>query len=139
MDNNKESILQQVNASCKDILSFLADKYGLSRSEVKQAVFFYAYNSELILNPDSLKFAEPNTDYQNLINDYIEYTKLYMEARRNTVLSRIAQVEQICVSQRKEAADKFHAFANSIDKTLKRLFGEENAVRNTSENNGHNS
>lgn len=90
MDNNKESILQQVNASCKDILSFLADKYGLSRSEVKQTVFFYAYNSELISNPDSLKFVEPTTDYQNLINDYIEYTKLYMEERRNTILSRIA-------------------------------------------------
>ena len=139
MDNNKESILQQVNDSCKDILSFLADKYGLPRSEVKQAVFFYAYNSELISNPDSLKFAEPNTDYQNLINDYIEYTKLYMEARRNTILSRMASVEQVCVSQYKEATDKFHVFANSIDKTLKRLFGDKNVVRDISENNGHNS
>ena len=139
MDNNKESILQQVNDSCKDILSFLADKYGLSRSDVKQAVFFYAYNSELISNPDSLKFEEPSTDYQNLINDYIEYTKLYMEARRNTILSRMASVEQVCVSQYKEATDKFHVFANSIDKTLKRLFGDKNVVRDISENNGHNS
>lgn len=103
MDNNKESILQQVNASCKDILSFLADKYGLSRSEVKQAVFFYAYNSELISNPDSLKFEEPNTAYQNLINDYIDYTKLYMEAKRNTVAARLSQVERISVSAHKDA------------------------------------
>ena len=103
MDNNKESILQQVNASCKDILSFLADKYGLSRSEVKQAVFFYSYNSELISNPDSLKFEEPNTEYQNLINDYIEYTKLYMEAKRNTVSARLSQVERISVSAHKDA------------------------------------
>lgn len=103
MDNNKESILQQVNVSCKDILSFLADKYGLSRSEVKQDVFFYAYNSELISNPDSLKFEEPNTAYQNLINDYIEYTKLYMEAKRNTVSARLSQVERIRVSAHKDA------------------------------------
>ena len=103
MDNNKESILQQVNDSCKDILSFLADKYGLSRSEVKQSVFFYAYNSELISNPDSLKFEEPNTAYQNLINDYIEYTKLYMGAKRNTVSARLSQVERISVSADKDA------------------------------------
>ena len=103
MDNNKESILQQVNASCKDILSFLAEKYGVSRSEVKQATLLYAYNEAIISNPDSLKFAEPNNPYQNLINDYIEYTKLYMEAKRNTVSARLSQVEQISVSAHKDA------------------------------------
>ena len=91
MDNNKVSILQQVNASCKGIMSFLAEKYGLSRSEVKQATFFYAYNDALISNPDSLKFDEPNTPYQNLINDYIDYTKEYMEAMRKTIQEKKKQ------------------------------------------------
>lgn len=103
MDNNKESILQQVNASCKDILSFLADKYGLSRPAVKQATFFYAYNEAIISNPDSLKFEEPNTAYQNLINDYIDYTKEFMEANRNIVSARLAQVERVSVSAHKDA------------------------------------
>ena len=81
----KGSILSQVNASGKDILSFLAEKYGVSRPEVKQAIFFYAYNDALISNPDSLKFAEPNNPYQNLINDYIDYTKEFMDAKRETI------------------------------------------------------
>ncbi len=88
MDNNKESILQQVNNSCKDILSFLAEKYGVSRPEVKQATLLYAYNEAIISNPDSLKFAEPNNPYQNLINDYIDYTKEFMEAKRNTISAK---------------------------------------------------
>ena len=87
-DNNKESILQQVNNSCKDILSFLAEKYGVSRPEVKQATLLYAYNEAIISNPDSLKFAEPNNPYQNLINDYIDYTKEFMEAKRNTISAK---------------------------------------------------
>lgn len=85
MDNNKESILQQVNASRKGILSFLAEKYGVSRPEVKQATFLYAYNEAIISNPDSLKFEEPNTEYQKLINDYIDYTKEFMETKRETI------------------------------------------------------
>ena len=85
MDNNKESILQHVNASCKDILSFLAEKYGVSRQEVKQSTLLYAYNEYIISNPDSLKFAEPNNPYQSLINDYIDYTKEFMEAKMETI------------------------------------------------------
>lgn len=81
----KGSILSQVNESGKGILSFLADKYGVSRPEVKQATFFYAYNEALISNPDSLKFEEPNNSYQNLINDYIDYTKEFMEVKRETI------------------------------------------------------
>ena len=130
MDNNKESILSQVLASGKDILSFLADKYNFPRGVVKQHVFAYAYSGSIISNPDSLKFIEPETEYQKLINDYIDYTK---ECAKFTMQQLVEQRKKYLhelkfFAVKREDIDKLRASVRSVDETLKELFGEENVI-----------
>ena len=130
MDNNKESILQAVTISGKDIVTFLAEKYGFPRAIVKQHVFVYAYSGSIISNPDSLKFVEPETDYQKLINDYIDYTK---ECAKFTMQQLVEQRKKYLhelkyFAVKREDIDKLRVHVRSIDETLKELFGEENVI-----------
>lgn len=135
MDNNKDSILYLVSVSGKDIVTFLAEKYDLPRSVVKQYVFAYAYSGSIISNPDSLKFIEPETDYQKLINDYIDYNKECAKFTMEELLTQRRKYEDALthVAVKKEDIAKFNASVRSIDETLKELFGEENVIRDTVE------
>jgi hypothetical protein len=64
------TIDEEVKQSGKDIYTFLADKYNTERAGVKALLFQYAYMSNL---NESFKFEHPETPYEQMVNDFIDY------------------------------------------------------------------
>ena len=135
MDNNKDSILRSVMNSGTDIISFLAKKYNVPRFIVKQYVFVYAYSGSIISNPDSLKFVEPETNYQKLINDYIEYTKECSKITMKELINQRRKYENALseVAVKKEDIDRFNESISHINATLKELFDDGQVIQDTIE------
>ena len=135
MDNNKEPILRTLRNIGTDIISFLSKKYNVPRYLVKQYVFVYAYSGSIISNPDSLKFVEPDTDYQKLINDYIEYTKECSKLTMQELLAQRSKYEHSlsAVAVKKEDVDRFHESIWRINETLKELFDDGQVIQDTIE------
>lgn len=135
MDNNKDSILRSIRNSGTDIISFLAKKYNVPRYIVKQYVFAYAYSGSIISNPDSLKFEEPETNYQKLINDYIEYTKECSKITMKELINKRRKYENALaqVAVKKEDIDRFNESISRINETLKELFDDGQVIQDTIE------
>lgn len=73
------TIDKEIKQSGKDIYTFLADKYNFDRAWVKASLFSYSYINSL---NESFKFAYPETTYEELVNDFIDYSLLQ---RKNAI------------------------------------------------------
>lgn len=73
------TIYEEIKQSGKDIYTFLADKYNVDRSLVKASLLTYAYMSSL---NESFKFVNPETSYEKLVNDFIDYMLLQINSNR---------------------------------------------------------